>query len=154
MRALSPKFAARRRTRADFRKGTAIIEFAIVVPFLFLIVFGLIELGRAVQIGQLAINGSREGARKAALTTMTVSEVQSWVKSYLLANGIANSATTVTLTGQATSGGSFATVTDLSTIPAGNGIQVQVAINFSQVSWLAPIFMSSSSTINGSTIIR
>ena len=59
------------------RKGAVIVEFALVVPFLFLIVFGIIDFSRAyAQLNN--INSSlREGARYgAAQKDPTVASVQ------------------------------------------------------------------------------
>ena len=44
-------------------KGQGIVEFAIVLPILLLIVFGLIELGRLLFFYTVVNNASREGAR-------------------------------------------------------------------------------------------
>jgi Flp pilus assembly protein TadG len=54
-----------RRTASD--RGTAAVEFALVLPVLLLIVFGLIDFGRALN-AQISLTGAaREGARLAAL---------------------------------------------------------------------------------------
>jgi Flp pilus assembly protein TadG len=57
---------AHRRQRSGDRRGSVIVEFALVVPFLFIIVFAVIDFSRAYS--QLnAINaGLREGARFAS----------------------------------------------------------------------------------------
>src|SRR6478736_8649423 len=55
---------ARRRARSE--RGTAVVEFALVAPLLFLIVFGVIEFGRVLnaynQLTQLAGQGARAAA--------------------------------------------------------------------------------------------
>ena len=59
------------------RRGAVIVEFALVVPFLFLIVFGIIDFSRAyAQLNN--INSSlREGARfGAAMQTPTVAAIK------------------------------------------------------------------------------
>ena len=45
------------------QKGTAIVEFGIVVPLLMLLVFGAIEFGLLFYNKQMITNASREGAR-------------------------------------------------------------------------------------------
>ena len=55
------------------RFGAAAVEFAIVAPLFFLLVFGMVEFGRMVMIQQVLTNGSREGARKAVLDGATSS---------------------------------------------------------------------------------
>lgn len=56
---------SRGRTARD--RGSVAVEFALVVPVLLLIVFGLIDFGRALN-AQISLTGAaREGARLAAL---------------------------------------------------------------------------------------
>ena len=45
------------------QKGAAILEFAIVLPFLLVLVFGMIEFGLIAYNKQVITNASREGAR-------------------------------------------------------------------------------------------
>lgn len=52
------KFRTRDRTR-----GQAMVEFALVVPIFFLLVFGLIDLGRAVYVNNAMSQAAREGGR-------------------------------------------------------------------------------------------
>jgi Flp pilus assembly protein TadG len=48
------------------RRGTAAIEFAAVAPVLFILVIGVWEVGRLIQVHQILTNATREGARLAA----------------------------------------------------------------------------------------
>ena len=48
------------------RKGAVIVEFALVVPFLFIIVFGVIDISRAYAQLNAINSGLREGARFAS----------------------------------------------------------------------------------------
>ncbi len=43
------------------------MEFAIVAPIFFMMIMGMLELGRAVMVQQVITNASREGARVAVL---------------------------------------------------------------------------------------
>ena len=54
-----------KRGRGD--DGAALVEFAIVVPFLFLVVFGIIEFGWAFSQNLDVRHGAREGSRLAAV---------------------------------------------------------------------------------------
>jgi Flp pilus assembly protein TadG len=49
--------------RLQDHKGTAVVEFAIVAPLLFLILFGIIEFGILLYDKAMITNASREGAR-------------------------------------------------------------------------------------------
>ncbi len=53
------------------RQGAAAVEFAIVAPVFFLMVFGMIEFGRAIMVKQVMTNAARDGARLAILDSPT-----------------------------------------------------------------------------------
>lgn len=55
----------RRRMRSE--RGAAIVEFALVVPILILLVFGIVEFGRVFYIQSTISGAAREGARAMAL---------------------------------------------------------------------------------------
>src|SRR5687767_15081283 len=61
------------------RRGAAVVEFAMVAPLLFLLIFGLIEFGRVVMVQQVLTNGAREGARVGVLDDATKTDVQNTV---------------------------------------------------------------------------
>lgn len=44
-------------------RGQALVEFALVVPFFLLLLFGIIDLGRLVYAANAVSNGAREAAR-------------------------------------------------------------------------------------------
>jgi len=58
---------ARRRGGARNEAGAAIVEFALVVPILLLLLFGIVEFGIAFNDYISVRNGSREGARVAVV---------------------------------------------------------------------------------------
>jgi len=67
------------------KKGTAAVEFAIVLPFLVLLIFGTIEFGLMFYNKQVITNASREGARAGITGILTVPpypEVQQIVLDY------------------------------------------------------------------------
>jgi hypothetical protein len=53
--------------RQSSRRGQTLVEFAIILPLLLLIIFGVIDLGRAFYTSVVLSNVAREGARFAAL---------------------------------------------------------------------------------------
>ena len=63
------------------QKGAAALEFAIILPFLVLLIFGTIELGMMIYNKQVITNASREGAR-AGITGITNGEVKQIVWDY------------------------------------------------------------------------
>jgi Flp pilus assembly protein TadG len=81
-------------------RGAAAVEFAIVLPLLVLLVFGIVEFSIAFNRQQGLHAAAREGARVAALPQTTNSEVVSRVESAL--SGVLNDddidAATITVT--------------------------------------------------------
>jgi Flp pilus assembly protein TadG len=68
------------------RKGAALVEFAIVMPLLFALVFGIIEFGIILYNKAMLTNASREGARLGivynSLTRPTVTDIKETVEKY------------------------------------------------------------------------
>lgn len=87
------------RTRRNQRAGVAAVELAIVLPLLLLLLLGVWELGRYIEVQQLLNNACREGGRQASTGVRTVSQVKADVVNYLKVNGISKvSDTDVTVT--------------------------------------------------------
>lgn len=113
-----------RRSRSrDSRRGVAAVEFALTAPLLFLVVFGLIEVGRALMVQQLLSNAARDGARSAILGSATVETVDADVTGYLTLSGINGATVTVT-------------PSPLISAQGGDPVTVAVSVPFSAVSWL------------------
>lgn len=53
------------------QRGNAVIEFALVLPLLLLVLFGITELGRMIMTTNMLNTASREGARLAAVGAVT-----------------------------------------------------------------------------------
>lgn len=59
----------RRRPTEDRRRAGAIVEFAVILPLLLMILFGIIEFGYVFMVRQSLQHAAREGARLASLQT-------------------------------------------------------------------------------------
>jgi len=57
--------------KIDNTRGNALIEFALVLPILLLVLFGITELGRMIMTTNVLNTASREGARLAAVSPMS-----------------------------------------------------------------------------------
>ncbi len=68
-------------TTAD--QGNAIAEFALVLPLLMMLVFGMVELGFALSASQAVESAAREGGRLASLSSTSRSDVISRVDASL-----------------------------------------------------------------------
>ena len=93
-------FSAHRR---DDDRGAAVVEFAIVLPLLVLLVFGIVQFSIAYNRQQGLHAAAREGARLAALPQTTsgdvVSHVQSALQGVLSPSDISKVTITVTPSG-------------------------------------------------------
>jgi Flp pilus assembly protein TadG len=126
------------------RRGAAVVEFAIVAPIFFLLIFGMIEFGRVVMVQQLLTNASREGARLGVLNDATDTQVKSKVVSYLAGANITIATSNVTV----------AYATDASLPGSGESVTVTVSVPFNQVSWLpSPMFLKNK-TLSASSGMR
>jgi Flp pilus assembly protein TadG len=72
------------------RQGAAAVEFALVLPFLLLILFGVWELGRLVQVTQIISNAAREGGRLSATGTLSASELTTTGTAYQIQRAVGN----------------------------------------------------------------
>jgi Flp pilus assembly protein TadG len=139
------------------RRGASAVEFALVAPVLFLLVFGIIEFGRMIMVQQVVINASREGARAAIIEGVTAPEdpaaveeraratAQDLVYSYL--EGAAIPRDVVPLPAVDFSDGD------------GDGyretVAVTVEVPFSQVTWLpAPYLIPGDRRLTATTAMR
>ena len=120
------------------------VEFAIVAPIFFLLIFGMIEFGRVVMVQQLLTNASREGARLGVLNDATSTQVKNKVVSYLSGANIAI----------ATSNVDVVYASDSSSPGGGESVTVTVSVPFNQVSWLpSPMFLKDK-TLSASSGMR
>jgi len=104
------------RTRASCRSGQALVEFTLVGIFLLMMVFGLVDFGRAILIRQILAGVSREGANLASrgeslATTITAvnasaNPLNMTANGYVIVTAVRRAANgTLTVTGQQKAGG-------------------------------------------------
>ena len=114
------------------RCGTAAVELAVVSPLILILLVGLLQVGRMVQVSQILNNAAREGARKASTGVNTYADVQTTVTNYLTNAGITNqSGLTVTVYNvtQGNSGPQF----DPTTANWVDQLQVTVTLPYSNI---------------------
>lgn len=117
------------RTAKRDRRGAAVVEFAIVAPVFILLVFGMIEFGRAVMVQQVLVNASREAARQAVLDGTTVGDIESRIGTYLSASDITSETVSYTVNGSVVSD-------PTQSAGFGDAIGVEIAVPFDDVSWM------------------
>ena len=123
------------------RKGAAVVEFAIVAPFLFLIIFGIIEFGRLFMVQQILTNASREGARRAILESSTEAEVKTLVNDYLTSTSVSGATVTVT-------------PTNLGSLGMGDAVTVSISVPYEDVSWVSSPWLLGGRTLSAQSIMR
>jgi Flp pilus assembly protein TadG len=120
----------RRRRRGAGDRGAAAVEFALLLPLLLLIVFGLIDFGRALNAQVTLTQAAREGARLDALGSYTSSQICTRVVT--AATGLNLTCSNVTITAMCPSSSSS------SGVGSGDGV-VQVSYPFTFVTPLGAI---------------
>jgi len=121
------------------REGAAVVEFAIVAPMLFLLVFGMIDIGRAIMVQNLITNAARDGARTAVLDGATAGSVEQQVQAYLASSSVPG--TTVTVTPNP--------LPDIN-----DPVSVRVQVPFSAVSWLPSSWFLSNTNLEATVVMR
>jgi Flp pilus assembly protein TadG len=128
------------RKKRPKRSGIAAVEFALVAPIFFLLVFGLIEFGRMMMIQQSLTNAAREGCRVAILpTTKDDADVEAAMRDYLQ-SVMAADEVRVTAPG------------NLGTVASGANLTVSVEVDYLDVSWLPLGYLGLNPTIAASQI--
>ena len=142
----------------DSRQGVAAVECAFIAPLFLLLLWGTIDVGQYVNVGQIVTSASREGARQAVRpTTVNVSEVQTAVQNYLAGHypdvpaATLNSAITVNVTDSA---GVPIPSGDLSSVASGTQVNVEVQLQYSAVRWLTGLGFMNNRTMPATTYMR
>ncbi|HOJ61719.1 MAG TPA: pilus assembly protein [bacterium] len=128
-----------------FRKGErggAIIEMAVVMPILFMFLFGIVEFGRIMMVSHSLNNAARAGARVAVLPGATNAAVLAAINNELAGTGLTMN--------------SYQLIPeDVSTANRDDPITVRVSINYDSITWVAGFFPGLSGTqLHGTVIMR
>jgi Flp pilus assembly protein TadG len=126
------------------RRGTTALEFAVVAPALFLIVLGIIEVGRGLMVIHLLTNAARQGCRVGVVEGTSTSQISTAVTSLLQSEGINSDSVTV----QVNDGS-----TDASAAKSGDEITVIVTVPASKVTWL-PSLLFLNGNLGGQYTLR
>jgi len=130
-----------RRTSAARRLGAMTVEFALVAGIYLIIVFTMFEVGRLIMIHQIITEASRAGARRAVLENATPGQVQNYVAA-LLTNCLLDDGTVEV------------SPTDLTALGFGDPVSVTVRVNYSDVSWITPIWITGNPTMTATSTMR
>jgi hypothetical protein len=112
------------------RPGAAVVELAVVAPVFFLLIFGLVEVGRTIMVKHALTEAARAGCREAVLsTTINVEDANQAARQHLTAYmpGADTSICRVDIS-----------PSDLSLVERGTEITAIVEVDCSEVSWISP----------------
>ncbi len=129
------------------RSGAALVEMALVLPVFLMTIFGIIEFGRGMMVGQMVTNAAREGARLGVISGSTNADVETKIKTFILeSTGIANDDVNVTITitpdPNNTNPGNVLASSD-----TGDMIKVEVAVAAEKATLLQPDFLAGKSIV-------
>jgi Flp pilus assembly protein TadG len=118
------------RSRRLRRRGATAVEFAFVAPLFFLIVLGLIEIGRACMVSELLTESARRACRTGVIEGTSYSSIQSAATNFLTSVGINGESANVYVNDTLAS-----STTGVSSMPAYTEITVVVTVPASAVAW-------------------
>ncbi len=133
-----------RTSKSPKREGVAAVEFAVVLPVMALLIVGLWEVGRMVEVQQFLVNACREGARQASTGLKSPAQVQQDVATYLNQKGLTNvKASDVVVTSV-----SNPSITDPRLANQLDQFRVSVSVPFSDVRFIALNQITSTTTLS------
>jgi Flp pilus assembly protein TadG len=133
--------------RLNTRRGAAAVEMALVLPLFLLVVFGIVEFGRAFMVEHLLANAARVGARKAIVNGSTNSEIEQTIKGFCSQSmGVDEDAVTVTVAVESASENDddddeAGSGSSLSNASRGDMCTITVSVPFDEVSFLPGSFL-------------
>ncbi len=124
------------RSHRPRRRGATLIEFAFVAPVFFLIVLGLVEIGRACMVTELITEAARRACRQAIIEGSSTTAIQTAATNFLGSVGI-NGASANVYINDVPAGN-----TNVAAMPAYTEITVVVTVPVADVTWTPMQFMS------------
>lgn len=123
----------------NLRRGSAVVEMAVMAPLLITAMLGMIEVGYAFMVKQTVTLAAREGARAGALPGGTLNDVQGAVDAAMASPG---------LTGYSLD----SNVSSLS--PSDTEVWVEVSIPLDRATFTGSLLGGGSFNITGKTTMR
>jgi Flp pilus assembly protein TadG len=124
------------------KRGSAIIEFAVILPIFMTMLFGMVEFGRVLSVQHIVNSAAREGARVASLP------------------GTDNVAVTTAVQAELTNAGlPLDSITfdppDITQADPNDSVTVSVVINYESVGWIQGYFPGlNGSSLQGTVVMR
>jgi TadE-like protein len=143
-------------SKAKRHSGGAVVEFALLCPFLCTVILGMFELGRAMIVKNQLSDAARKACRTGIKKEKGNSDIITEVYDVMNDNGYSTAqfnpptvgAINITVTdpsGQA--------LDDCLDAPSGTIVSVQVCIPVSSTTWVPPVFLGSGTTLESETVV-
>lgn len=123
--------------RLQKKRGVAALEFALILPILIVLIFGIWEVGRIVGVVQVMSNACREAGRQASTGIMTADQIKQVAINYLAENDIVTTAANITVGNSTTP-----TNTDFRSATQLDNLAVSVSVPIENVRWLSSGFFN------------
>ncbi len=144
----SSNMAERRRRSKFVRRGIAATEFAVIAPFLGILILGMFELARGIMVKQMLNDAARRACRVAIQPQKANSDVTSEINNILSDNGIPTADATITVQVNGATA-------NCNTAKQNDKVSVKVAIPTSDTFWISSHWLSSSSIMSDAvTMLR
>ena len=135
------------RRRFARRRGGAVLETAVVIPFVLLMTFGLIEYGHFFYMKHILMGAAREGARAAIIASADSDSVSATVETAMTAAGLSVDKYTVSVEVN----GAAAT---LDSAEKGDLITVKIESEWDDIGLRPMRLISATSIVRGSAVMR
>ena len=118
------------------RRGATAVEFAFVAPVFFVMVLGIVEIGRACMVTELLTEAARRACRQGVIEGTGSGNIQAAATNYLTSVGV-NGETANVFVNDSPAGS-----TNVAGMPAYTEITVVVTVPISNVTWTPLWFVS------------
>jgi Flp pilus assembly protein TadG len=119
------------------RHGTTALQLALVLPLLLVVMFGVVEFGQYLYIRAAFEAAARDAARAAELHYAVQADPATAATNALTTANVTFNSSWMTITDQTTA----ATVSDVSTVSAGDTLNVAIAATYAQIpNAMEPLF--------------
>jgi Flp pilus assembly protein TadG len=108
-----------------------VVELAVVLPLMIMMLLGIWEIGRLVQIHQAVSNAAREAARQASAGLRSNAEIEQVARDYLRGAGLSVNNLQITITNHTQSGTPARSANQM------DQFRIRVSLPFANVRWMA-----------------
>lgn len=137
-------------TRQQKRKGAAVVELAVVTPFLAMLVLGVCELGQSLRVSSILAEAGRNACTAAASPGGSNSQVTSQVTTSLANAGLNADSASVTVYVNGVAGADVSAANRLDKVT----VSVSVPWKSVNLSGTSAYFMSSTTLSNTTTMLK